>query len=243
MRSRLRASAVHLLASASLGLLALGLIFLVWYPKPLDEAVGVREVVVLLLAADVVIGPLLTFAVYRVGKKSLKFDLAVIVGLQLAAFTYGMNAIAMGRPVWLVFNADRFDVVSAKDLDDRYERKPEFLVDPWWGPRWVAAAVPVDAAKRNELVWESAMGGADLPQRPDLYVQLNAVPDAFRARTHPLSELAAFNSQQALDRVRAAWPNANGWLPLMNRIKPMVVLVDKDKVEPIAVVDLQPWRE
>jgi hypothetical protein len=243
MRPRLRAGLLHLTLSGLVGLGALALVFLVWYPAPLDAAVGVRDIVVVLLGVDVVIGPLLTFVVYRAHKKSLKFDLAVIAILQASAFLYGMRTIADGRPVWLVFNADRFDVVRANELDERYERPSAYRDAPWFGPQWVASANPADPEKLSALVLESAMGGADLAQRPDLYVPLSSLRKQLLVKAQPLAKLAEFNPPDALSKATARWPGANAWLPLMSRIKPMVVLIDQGRAEPIAVVDLHPWRE
>lgn len=41
----------------------------------------------LIMGADIVLGPLLTLVVYKAGKKSLRFDLACIVTLQAGAFS------------------------------------------------------------------------------------------------------------------------------------------------------------
>jgi hypothetical protein len=244
MKQRVRAALVHLAVSVGLGIAALALVFGLWYPEPLDEAVGVRGIVVLLLAVDVVIGPLLTLAVFDRRKRSLKFDLAVIAVLQAGAFVYGMHTIAEGRPAWLVFNADRFDVARANELDDRFERKPEFRDPPWLGPGWVASDNPADLAQRNALVLESAMGGADLAQRPDLYLPLRERRDEVIKNAQPLAMLSEFNSAEEVARARARWPSASGWLPLMSRTRPMVVLIDATSGDlVVSVVDLRPWRD
>lgn len=240
---RLKALLVHLAGSIVLAVVALGLIYGLWYPSPLAAAVGVSSIVLLLLAVDVVLGPLLTFAVYQPGKKSLRFDLAVIVLIQLAAFAYGMATIAQGRPAWLVFNADRFDVAQASDLDTRYlaDAMPEFRHPPWSGPAWVASVNPGEVDKRNELVMESAMGGSDLPQRIDLYRPLEQEASNLRDRAKPLTELEQFNSAAAVAAATAHWPQADAWLPLMSRSQPMVVLIERKTASPVAIVDLRPW--
>ena len=58
----------------------------------------------MLLAIDVILGPLLGLLVYKEGKKSLKFDLSVIILIQIAALCYGVFSIEQGRPAWLVYN-------------------------------------------------------------------------------------------------------------------------------------------
>jgi hypothetical protein len=205
-------------------------------------AVGVTHIFLLLLLVDMILGPLLTLLVYKVGKKTLVLDLAVIVVLQLSALCYGLWTVAEGRPAWLVFNADRFDLVRVLDIDPRkLERAlPEYRQPSWFGPRWVAAVPPSDNAERNDLIFESVQGGSDLPQRPDLYHPLADSGIAMRARLHALSELQGYNSMERVLDVTKQWPEADSWLPLMAST-PMVVLLHKETAEVVAVVDLRPW--
>ncbi|MFV0542901.1 MAG: hypothetical protein ACK5L8_04325 [Marinicella pacifica] len=90
---------------------------LFWY-RELMGVTGVIEPLKLLIIVDVLIGPLLTFVVYKHGKKTLKFDLSVIVLMQLAAFIYGAFIIYQGKPSWLVFNDSSFEIVYEKEVPD-----------------------------------------------------------------------------------------------------------------------------
>lgn len=243
MLARFKAFSLHLAVSAVIALLTLLLVFQLWYPAPLHEAVGVTRIYLLLLLVDVLLGPLLTLVVYKVGKKTLVFDLAVIVLLQLAALGYGLWAVAEGRPAWLVFNADRFDLVRALDIDVRQlsNARPEYQIAPWFGPRWTGAANPEDVEQRNTVIFESVMGGSDIAQRPNLYRPLASMADTLRRHAHNLDELRQYNPAEQVQRAFARWPAANAWLPLMANAKPMTVLIDKQAAEVIAIVDLAPW--
>jgi hypothetical protein len=242
MPVRLKAFLLHLGVSGVIAVLALLLVFKLWYPAPLHTAVGVTHIFLLLLLVDMILGPLLTLLVYKVGKKTLVLDLAVIAVLQLSALGYGLWSVAEGRPAWLVFNTDRFDLVRVLDIDLRkLERAlPEYRQPSWFGPRWVAAAPPSDNAERNDLIFEAVQGGSDLPQRPDLYHSLADSGKAIRARLHALSELQGFNSMERVQAVTKRWPEADSWLPLMAST-PMVVLLHQETVEVVAIVDLRPW--
>lgn len=46
-------------------------------------------------------------------------DLTVIAVLQLGALSYGLWTVAEGRPAWLVFAVDRFELVRVLDIDKR----------------------------------------------------------------------------------------------------------------------------
>lgn len=61
--TRFRAAAIHFAICASVAVIMLALFWYVWYPSPLFEAVGGDEIFLMLLAVDVVLGPLLTLVV------------------------------------------------------------------------------------------------------------------------------------------------------------------------------------
>ncbi len=219
------------------------LVFWVWYPAPLHEAVGVTSIFMLLLGVDVIIGPLLTLLVFKVGKKTLVFDMAVILLLQFSAFAYGVWTVAEGRPAWLVFNVDRFDVVRALDIDDRRieHALPEYRVASFMGPQWVAADSPADPELRQALIFEATTGGSDLPQRPDLYRPLSDMASSIKERAMPLERLSLFNDSKRVSAVLDQWKEADAWMPLMAGASPMVVLIRRETAGVIAIVDLQPW--
>ncbi len=84
------------------------------YSSPLATAVGVTHIFLMLLVIDVILGRLLGLLVYKEGKKTLKFDLSVIILIQMAALCYGVFSIEQGRPAWLVYNVYHFELVRKK---------------------------------------------------------------------------------------------------------------------------------
>lgn len=81
MSNRLKFFLSHLFISCLIALLVIGLVFFIWYPSPLATAVGVTHIFLMMLAIDVIVGPILGLLVYKEGKKTLKFDLGVIIVL------------------------------------------------------------------------------------------------------------------------------------------------------------------
>ena len=59
MKFRLKAFATHLLVSLLVAMGSVYLVFQVWHPSPLQQAVGVTSIFLLLLTVDVVSGPCL----------------------------------------------------------------------------------------------------------------------------------------------------------------------------------------
>lgn len=241
--SRIKAFLWHLGASLLIASVAVALVFGVWYPAPLHVALGVTNIFLLMLLVDVVIGPCLTFFVYKKGKKALLFDMGVIVFLQLSALVYGLWAVAEGRPAWVVFNVDRFDLVQVVDIEQRSigEAPEDYRDAPWFGPGWVGAIKPESARRLNELLFESVMGGADMAQRPELYRPLSGFSTQIRSRAKGIAELSEYNDAAAIEKALSDWPHADGWLPMMARVKPMVVLLTKSNGQVLGVVDLNPW--
>lgn len=240
---RVNAFLWHLGGSLLLGLIALALVFHVWYPSPLDAAVGVTTIFLILVSVDVVLGPVLTLVVFNPQKKTLKMDLAVIVLVQLCAFAYGVWSVAEARPAWIVFNAERFDVVQAVDIDRRKiaDAKPEYQDVSWLGPKWVAATSPSDEGERKQILIEAVMAGVDIAQRPNRYQPLDSATDKIREKSRELSLLKKFNSASLVDETLKKYPEADAWLPLKGRVSSVVVLVNRRDANIIAITDLSPW--
>lgn len=243
MLERLEAFALHLLVSILIALLAAGLVFFIWYPAPLHTAAGVTSIFLLLLTIDVILGPTLTLLVYRPGKKTLVMDLGVIALLQLSALAYGLYTVAEGRPAWLVFAKDRFEMVRIPEIDDRRldQAADAYRSASWFGPEWVGVISPADIEENNQILFEALAGGPDIAQRPHLYQPVAQHSEAIRQQAQPLSALAAFNSPEQIQQLANRYPTANGWLPLKAVAQDMTVLVNTGTAAVIAIVDLRPW--
>jgi hypothetical protein len=92
----------------------LGLIVIIWYPPPYFTIDGGWTHLKILISIHLVIGPLLTFIVFKSGKPSLKFDLSCIVLLQLGALLYGRMIIYQQRPAFVVSSVDRVYLHSCR---------------------------------------------------------------------------------------------------------------------------------
>lgn len=132
--TKFKAAFIHILLS----ILVIGLfvltIYFVWYPKPFFVISGVSEPLKLLVLIDVIIGPLLTFIVYKKNKKYLKLDLLLIAIMQIAALSYGVYTIYGGKPSMLVMHNGQFHYLSqkyAKHDELKFdELKPSFFSKP-----------------------------------------------------------------------------------------------------------------
>lgn len=241
--NRWSAAGTHLLISAAIAAVALAVILGIWFPGALFEAAGGMGLLYLLVGVDVVLGPLLTLIVFRAGKRGMKFDLAFIGTLQLAALVYGCAVVYLARPAFLVFVKDRFELVSVAELDPAEVAKakfPEFRSFSRTGPRLAAADLPTDPAGRRKFV-ELALAGVDVQSFPEYYVPygqrisqvLAAAVSIERLRTRePVSAKAAdawlASSGTKESEVRA--------LMLRTRFAWVVVLVDPKTAQPLKML-------
>ena len=234
----------HLIISISLALLVIGLVFFIWYPSPLATAVGVTHIFLMLLVIDVILGPLLGLLVYKEGKKTLKFDLSVIILIQIAALCYGVFSIEQGRPAWLVYNVDRFELVRKNELVDTniQQAQSQFQQPSWFKPKYVATKFAKDIQQRNDEMFAEVFSGISIAQRPERYVELTEAKTQIQQRALPLAELEQYNPKTDVEKTLAKYPKADAWLPLKANAVDMVVLVNKESASIIKIVDLRPWQ-
>ncbi len=245
MNKRLKFFFTHLVVSALIALLSIIIVFWIWYPAPLAQAVGVTKIFLMMLMIDVIIGPLFTLLVYKEGKKTLKFDLSVIILIQMTAFLFGFYSIAQGRPAWIVFNQNKFELIR---INERYIEHPEYIAKEFKTPSWieiknVAVQPSSNTKQRSDELFAEALGGISLAQRPERYVALDQQREQMKASAMPLSRLKRFNSSQQVEEIMTQYPHASAWLPLKANNLDMVVLINKDTASVVKIVNLRPWQE
>jgi hypothetical protein len=236
MRNALKASATHFLASCGVAILCAVLVFKLWYPWPLYELVAGRELFWLVVAVDVVCGPLLTLVVWNRSKprSELLLDVSLIALLQLGALGYGLQAVAAARPVHIVFETDRLRVVTAAEIDPTDLRHaPSGLRSlPWSGPTLLSVRPPRDAKEFVSSV-ELSMLGKEPSMRPDWWQAYEDGIPQLLSRAKPLEDL--FKAHPAQKAVVDTAVQDSGlstsellWLPLTSaRSTEWVALIER----------------
>ena len=200
---------------------------------------------------DVTCGPLLTLLVFNPEKSKFKwrFNLAVIIVLQLCALSYGLHASATARPVFLAFEGNRFRVVQANDVDPERlkEARPEFTTLSLTGPRLIGTrlAQPTDADFPASL--QLALNGLPPAFRPTRWMPYLEQQAQVLKELKPLSELRARNSANSTEIGRMVHAgdleeNELGYLPLVNDEKnDWVVVVSRQDALPRAYLHIDGW--
>ncbi len=244
MSKRLKFFLSHLSISAMIALIVVGLVFFIWYPMPLAEAVGVTDIFLMLLVIDVIVGPVLGWLVYKEGKKTLKMDLSIIVLLQISALFYGIFSIEQGRPVWLAYTVDRFELVRKNEVFDQniMQAQKQYQSSSWLKPKFVSVEFAKDIEERNKNMFDDVMGGISIAQRPERYVDFFLAKPQIQQRAQDLDLLKQFNDQQAVQKTLAKYPQADAFVPLKATAVDMTVLINKETGEVVKIVDLRPWE-
>jgi hypothetical protein len=244
--ARLKAAGVHLAISLAVAILAALLVFLFWYPYPYREISGGRELFLIVVAVDVVMGPLMTLAVFNPAKprKELRRDLGIIGLLQLAALAYGLWTVAVARPAYLVFEIDRFRVVHAIDVPSELLSRapPELRRLPLTGPTLLSVRDFKDSKESFEATM-AALQGVALGARPDLWQPYEKARPQILAQARPLAELKArfpANKKEIDGALQASGhlPIGIGYIPMVGRQTFWTVLIDLKTAEVLAFVPI-----
>lgn len=241
---KIKAFIVHLMFSITAALIVLAIVLMIWYPPPLAEATGVTSILIIILSVDAIIGPLLTFIVYKPKKPSLRFDLTIIAALQIIALGYGVWTVSIARPVWIVFAVDRFELVQAHTLashDNDFSRTNKYSQPPWFGPKYVAVDIPENNAIREKLLMDALQNGFDVFQKPVFYSPLEDHQEALKSALRPLADLKPHNPIEDLERVKSQYPQTDCWVPLSANTLSMVILFKCNSPTLIGIVNLRPW--
>lgn len=247
-REKFHAFGLHFTVTLAAALAAAALIFLVWFPSPLDEMTGGFKLFLLISGCDLALGPLLSLIVYnsRKTRLALTVDYTAIALLQISALVYGIYSIAEARPAYIVFAKDRLDVVIVKDIrQDELDaaRGSRFATIPKWGPELVA--VVIDPKDHNDALF-AALNGRDVSVRPKFFVDYVTQLHEVKRRAQPLSELEKKGSDaqrlvaEAISRLDRPASDF-GWIPVAHPRGFWTVLIDRASGYPAGYIPLDPY--
>ena len=238
LKDKFRAVGIHLLLSGILALLCFILVFFLLYPSPLIQATGVGGLFLIMLGVDLVLGPTLTFIIYKKNKKTLKLDLLIIVIIQLSALCYGMYSLYQGRPVWIAYTVDRFELVRANDLIGVNPKYPM----PWLGTKYIFVQTSGKTAKEQlEMMLVESQSSISPAQQPKYYRRFELTKFELEIKSKSLRYLKQYNDNHIVEQILKQYPKADAYFPLKANAVDMTVLVNKETGEVIKIVDLRPW--
>jgi hypothetical protein len=189
----IKVAVIHLFFSVLVALVLGLLVFVFWYPTDYRGMSAGLEIFLVIVAVDVVCGPMLTLIVYKKNKsmKVLAVDLSLIFVLQLGALIYGVGTVWNARPLFLIHEIDRFKLISKLDIAENHSSNYVKKYSPgiFEGPVHLGLREPT-VDERKQIMFESALGGKDYAERPEFYVPYSSeLAQAAWSRAKPLTEL------------------------------------------------------
>lgn len=224
LKDKVKAFFIHFAISAILVLLAGLIIFYLWYPKPYSQLFDVKPIFLLMIGVDVILGPLLTFIVYKKGKKTLKMDLAVIALVQLFAFGWAMWNIANARPAWIAIYKDTAYAVSPAFLSNP-ENKLNVVTPSIFEQNWL---------KPKLIMLSSNETDPKAIYHTEKYL-------SFDDKTASVNKLPLNKVEQAdkalFDSIKNTYPTAIGYYPIITEASSDIpLLLINNKGQPVATV-------
>jgi hypothetical protein len=166
LKTKLKATGVHMTMSLTVFAYLMYQIYYNWYPEPYFSIDGGWQGMRLIGAVDLVLGPFIPFLIFdlRKTRRAILFDLITILVIQFGALAYGIYVTYTQRPVALVL-IDDFVVSatmehyggtleSASDLQRYSDEKPPIIYADL--PRTRAGLDEAQRIKFEEKVLEHA---------------------------------------------------------------------------------------
>jgi hypothetical protein len=250
MRFRLKAFGLHLLTSATVLTLILGLLYWGWYHWPGWHLADVSHVVLVMIGVDVVVGPTLTFVIAKSSKprRELARDIGIIALVQLCALAYGTVSLWHGRPLYYAFSESVLQMVQAYDIDDdewaRGNQQNPGLAPHWYSlPRWIWAPLPQDPPEREKIVTGAISGGDDVIDMPRYFKPWSQGTPALRAQLKKVDQVGYFapNQKKKLKVLLSAAgysPDKPIYIPLTGRGDPLLAVFEPTHLQLLDIIAL-----
>ena len=255
-KAKSQAALIHLGCGAAVIGLVVGVLYHLWFPAPYGGMVAATGLLLILAVCDVICGPLLTLVVYH-PRKSLRerwLDASIVVLIQLCALGYGVWTMAQARPVYVVFEVDRFRVITAAEIDPAELPKApsNFRELSWSGPRWIATRAPRNSDELLESI-NLSLSGLETSLRPDWWESLEQSKSAVQRKLQTVERLVSARPQEkwAIERVLSEIDAKEHvaaehirWLPVVSsKSNDWVVFVERKSLKPLAALPIDGFIE
>jgi len=239
---KLKAFLLHLVLSAIALSLIMILVILFWFPTPFLEISNFKEIAYILIAVDLVLGPILTFVAFNPSKKSLKFDLSAIVAVQIMALSYGIYSLFLSHPLYITYYNNSFNLVATNIAKPETAKHNSFKVSKLASP--TIAFMNVTDENKGEIFTDMLNGGPDLEARAEYYEPYQDHLDTIIK--NGLDPKINFNSESSKIKLDN-FLNKNGktvddyvYVPLTGNGKKIIWVLKKDTGEPIDTINILP---
>lgn len=177
--TRFNAFAIHFAISLAIFSVLAYLVLAVWYPDLFFTTDGGWQGMRIIIAVDLVLGPLLTLIVYKHGKPGLKFDLACIGTFQAFCLIAGTWLVWSERPLAIIYVDGQFASVNRETYLGSDVPIPDLDAYPGKYPKWLMVEVPEDLNEQADFRLEMMRKGHRLLLAVDRYRAFDPTSSAF----------------------------------------------------------------
>ncbi len=222
--------------------------WIVWYPSPFYEISNISKIAQAMIFANICLGPLLVFIIYKKDKKHLNLDLSILATIQLSAFLFAAYSVYLKHPSYAVFTIDRFTLVSATSISTEKIKYPQLATSFFSAPKIVFAKRPDTSAERNSLLFGVLFQGEpDLDRRAEYYEPFLKHLSTVLERSIDTNTLFPDSASQLKLK---AFLNKHGgnkqdyaYFPLQGNVEnDLIWVLDRKLGNPIGTIDSDPWQ-
>ena len=236
---RLYLFAWHILFSVLVACVVGLLVFWLWFPYPYQHLTRGLDLFLLIVAVDVVCGPLITLLLAnpKKSKKELALDLTLVAIIQILALAYGLYTLEKARPVLMSFERDRMALIVKSEIDwSDIDKAPKELQKL---PLFGVNKIGIRRAESQEEFFESVnlgLQGVEPSVRPSWWLPFDSVLSEAKDRMQPIGNInkSALDETDRLALERAIETTAISsdtlyFLPFTsNKTQDWIVLLDSD---------------
>ena len=243
LKQKFKATLIHFLLSVALVALIIGSILFLFFPELFIGVTDFKEVALIIICVDLVLGPLLTFVVFnpKKTKKSLYLDFSVIAAIQISAVLYGAFSLFQIHPVYVTFNIDRFTIVTAKDAEPEKALVKEYKISKFDAGKLAFAKMPYDLEKQNDLLLSATMGGEDLESMEEYYEPYDSNISSIMAKSLDPQLVLSKKESEKFKYTHKSDLNNYAFFPLNSPKKDAIIVLDKKTARPVATLNINPW--
>ena len=219
--------------------------YLIWFPHSFHLLEEFYKTALLLIFVDLILGPVLILLVYKENKINLKFDINVLLAIQLIAFAFGAYSLYLKHPVYAVFAIDRFTLINAANVTPEKIKFETLKSTLFSKTKITVARMPKEIIARNKLILGVMNGEADLDHRAEYYepydlhfksvLNKNLITDSSLLKKKTKSVINNFVSKyggEISDYV---------YIPLETQYKDVIWALDRKTALPVGIIDIDPW--
>lgn len=242
---RIKATLLHFALSIILVTLTISAIVYFWYPLKYIGITHFKNIAVLIISIDLVLGPLLTFVVFNPNKKSLRYDLAIIVAIQLSALGYGAYALYETHPLYVTYSQGGFKLINAKDVQPEDALYPEYNISKLQSAKLAYVEYPNDLKSALSVaVAEKVKGARKIEQRIEYYKPyLDNKEKILENALNSKLILADTELRQKIITIKREGKTFDNlvFFPIRGGTQDAIIVLEKDTAKPLATIKSNPW--